>query len=146
MPDGNGRDAATAEALHLHLPVPLREQIVAHARAEAPRECCGLVAGRDGLATRLFPLTNVEPGTTRYRIDDGEVYRLYREIEDRGEEIVAIYHSHPVTPAYPSPTDVALAFWPEAFYVICSLADGDRPVIRAFRIADGRIDEAAIRP
>ena len=82
---------------------------------------------------------------TRYRIDDAELYALYREIEAREEEILAIYHSHPATPAYPSATDVALAFWPDANYVICSLADPERPVLRAFRIVDEQISEVAIR-
>ena len=124
----------------------MRDEIVAHARAEAPRECCGLVAGRDGRPTELFRLTNLEPGTDLYRIDDAELYRVYRQLEDRGEEILVIYHSHPVSPAYPSRTDVSLAFWSDAYYVICSLAGPGAPVLRAFRIVDGAITEAAIVP
>ena len=122
----------------------MREEIVAHARAEAPRECCGLIAGRDGRATRLYRLVNVEPDVTRYRVDDAELFRVYRDFNDRGEDVLVIYHSHPATPAYPSPTDLDLAAWPDAFYVICSLAVPDAPAVRAFRIVEGRIAKAEI--
>ena len=128
----------------LGLPVAMRDEIVAHARREAPRECCGLIAGRDGRATRLYRLVNSEPGVTRYRVDDAELFRVYRDLDGRGEDVLAIYHSHPATPAFPSPTDVALAAWPDAFYVICSLADPAAPVVRAYRIVDGRIAEAEV--
>jgi proteasome lid subunit RPN8/RPN11 len=122
----------------------MRGEIVAHARAEAPRECCGLIAGQDGRPTRLYRLTNVETGNRLYRIDDDELYRVTRELDERGWDVMAIYHSHPVTPAYPSTTDVSLAFWPDAFYVICSLANPDAPDVRAFRIVDEQISEAEL--
>jgi [CysO sulfur-carrier protein]-S-L-cysteine hydrolase len=128
-----------------HFPSGMRDEIVAHARAEAPRECCGVIAGRDGRPTRLYRLTNQEPGVDRYLIDDEQLYRVYREIEDGGDELLAIYHSHPVSPAYPSKTDVALAFWQDAYYVICSLEQPDAPVLRAFRIVDERITEVGVR-
>lgn len=117
---------------------------MAHARAEAPRECCGVIGGGAGQPTRLERLTNLEPGVTRYRIDDAEVYRLYRELDDVGAEIVAIYHSHPVSAAHPSATDVALAMWPDAVYLICSLVDPTAPDLRAFRIRDGLITETPL--
>jgi proteasome lid subunit RPN8/RPN11 len=129
----------------LILPADMAGEIVAHARAEAPRECCGIIAGRAGRPTRLYRLTNLEPGVDRYLIDDMEIYRVYREIEDGGDDLLAIYHSHPVSVAYPSPTDVEFAFWPESFYVICSLEHPDAPVIRAFRIVDERITEVGVR-
>ena len=126
----------------LRLPAAMRDEIVAHARSEAPRECCGLIAGRAGRATKLYRLVNLEPGVTRYRVDDAELFRVYRDLDDRGEDVLAIYHSHPATSAFPSPTDVALAAWPDAFYVICSLAGPEAPVVRAFHIVDGVITEA----
>ena len=128
----------------LCLPRHIGDQIVAHARREAPRECCGVIGGTAGEMPELYTLTNIEPGTTRYRIDDAELYRVYRELDERGGEILAIYHSHPATPAYPSPTDVALALWPEAHYVICSLVDPGRPDLRAFRIVDGQVVEVPV--
>ena len=127
-----------------YLPRPMCDQVVAHARREAPRECCGVIGGTAGEMPELYPLTNLEPGNTRYRIADAELYRVYRELDERGGEILAIYHSHPSTPAYPSPTDVALALWAEAHYLICSLADPDRPDIRAFRIVGGHIREVPV--
>lgn len=130
----------------IHLPAAMRDEIVAHARAEAPRECCGVIAGQDGRPIQLYRLTNLERGTDLYRIDDTELYRVYRELDKRGCEILAIYHSHPVSPAYPSRTDVDLAFWSEAFYLICSLAVPGSPDIRAFRIVDERISEVEIMP
>lgn len=122
----------------------MRERIVAHARRELPRECCGLIGGAAGNASELHELTNLEAGVDRYLIDDAEVYRIYREWDDRGFEIVAIYHSHPTSPAHPSATDVSLAFWSEATYLICSLEDPEAPSLRAFRIVDERISEIPI--
>ena len=123
---------------------PMRDEIVAHARAEAPRECCGVIGGRDGQPTRLERLTNLEPGVALYRIDDAELYRVYRELDADGADILAIYHSHPASAAYPSATDVALAMWPDACYLICSLADPAAPDLRGFRIRDGQISETPI--
>jgi len=129
------------EPERLVIPDPIREEIVAHARDHAPRECCGIVAGRNGIPIQPHRLTNLEPGVTRYLFDDEEFYRVYWEIENRGESLLAVYHSHPVTEAYPSNTDVEFAFWPEAVYLICSLQASDQPVIRGFRIIDGEISE-----
>ena len=126
------------------LPVTMRDEIVAHAREDAPRECCGLIGGKGGVPTRLFRMANLEAGVSRYRVDDGELFRIYRGLEERGGEVLAIYHSHPVTAAYPSPTDVELATWPDALYVICSLEDAAKPVVRAFRIIDQLITEVEI--
>ncbi|MDQ3655372.1 MAG: M67 family metallopeptidase [Chloroflexota bacterium] len=128
----------------LILPPSIREEIVAHARDHAPRECCGVLAGQDGAPTHLHRLTNVEPGVSRYLFDDEEFFRVYWEIENRGEELLAVYHSHPVTVAYPSETDVAFAFWPEAVYIVCSLAVEQAPVIRGYHIIDGDISEIEI--
>ncbi len=129
----------------LRISVALRDEIIAHAQAELPRECCGVIAGRAGRATRLYRLTNLEAGNRLYRVDDTELYRVYREIEDQGGELLAIYHSHPASPPYPSATDVSLAFWAEAYYIICSLTDPAAPEVRAFHIRDERITEPGIQ-
>ena len=110
----------------LVLPQAMRDQIVAHARAEAPQECCGLIAGHGDRATRVIPCTNASPTPeVRYALKE---LRAVIDIEDAGEELVAIYHSHPRSPAYPSPTDRVEAHWPEACYVLVSLRY-DRPVL-----------------
>ena len=128
----------------LQLPVAMRDEIIAHARAEAPRECCGVIVGANGTPERLHRLTNLDPGTDFYRIDDTELYRVYRDADDAGQEFVVIYHSHPVSPAYPSSTDVRLAAWPDAYYLICSLQHPDAPALHAFRIEDERITEVEV--
>ena len=103
-----------------------------------------MIAGKDGAITQLYRLTNLEQSVNRYLIDDEEFYRVYWEIENRGEELLSVYHSHPVTVAYPSKTDVEFAFWPQAIYLICSLQLEDAPVIRGFRIIDGAIAEVEL--
>jgi [CysO sulfur-carrier protein]-S-L-cysteine hydrolase len=112
----------------------VRDEIVAHAREEAPREACGLLAGRGGGITRVIRCTNVHPTpTTRYLIDPREQLKAFRAIESAGEELAGIYHSHPVSQPYPSPTDRAEAHYPDVFYVLLSLRTG-KPEVRAFRI------------
>lgn len=129
----------------LVVPESMRAEIIDHARDHAPRECCGVIAGNDTGLTRLYRLTNVEPGNTRYLFDDTEFYQVYREIDAAGEDVQVVYHSHPATVAYPSKTDVEFAFWPEAVYVICSLEFPEAPVLRGFRIVDGEITEVELR-
>ncbi len=127
------------------LPRSFADDIVAHAREDAPDECCGLLAG-DGerRAVRLYRMTNVEHSPYRYNVDPKELLKVYREIEDQGWELIGIYHSHTATEAYPSPTDVRLASWPGACYLIVSLADEANPVLRGYYITDGSIAEEPI--
>lgn len=120
------------------------DDIVAHARQEWPRECCGLIGGLDGEAKELRRITNTDPGNTFYMMDDKELFRAYRDFDERGWDIHVIYHSHPVSVAYPSKTDISLAAWPESFYLICSLEDKERPSLRAFRIVDGAVSEVDV--
>ena len=118
----------------MKLPAALADQIISHARAEFPNECCGLIAGRDGAATQVLPATNAEGTPFMYVMDPREQMELMERIEDAGEDLLAIYHSHTRSAAYPSKTDVELAFFAEPLYVIVSLQDADAPVIRAFRL------------
>ena len=117
---------------------------MAHARAEAPKEACGLLAGRDGAPTRLIRCANVHATpVTRYAIEPREQLRAFREMETNGEELVAIYHSHPISQPYPSPTDRAEAHYPDAFYILVSLREST-PEVRAFRVRDGWVREVAL--
>lgn len=126
----------------------LADELVAHANAELPNECCGMIAGRDGTATRVLRTTNSEGSPFMYVMEPREQLRLMDEIDDAGEDLLAIYHSHTRSVAYPSRTDVELAFYTDPLYVIVSLADRENPNIRAFTIRrnapDG--DQIAERP
>jgi proteasome lid subunit RPN8/RPN11 len=119
-------------------------QIIDQARAARPEEACGLLAGRDGRVDRVYPLPNAERSPVRYLAEPQAQVDAMLEIEERGHEIVGIYHSHLDAPAYPSPTDVALAAYPDAVYLIVSLADVDSPVLGAFRIQDSTVEEVDI--
>ncbi len=120
------------------------EMIIAHAREGFPDEVCGIIAGRDGAATAFYRGRNVSP-TPRvtYELDAATLMRQI-EFEEQGLTLAALYHSHPAGPETPSPTDVARAFYPESVYLICSLADPARPVVRGFRIADGGVTEVRL--
>ena len=133
----------------MRVPSEIYEQLMAHAEQDAPNECCGLIGGRDGAATSLYRARNAEASPLRYRIADQEVFDVRKQIEEKGEDLVAIYHSHTASPAYPSQTDINLAFWewskdgqteralawPGTIYLIASLAEGEKP-LRGFDITE----------
>jgi len=119
------------------------EDLVAHARDEAPNECCGMIAARDGRAVKVFRAVNAAGSPLRYEFEGREQYRIQMEIEDAGWDLGAIYHSHTRSAPVPSQTDINLAFYPDALYVIVGVA-GSEPEVRAFEIRDGRVSEAEL--
>jgi proteasome lid subunit RPN8/RPN11 len=121
----------------------LYEELIAHAQEEAPNECCGMIASRDGEAIKVHRARNAAASPLRYEIEGLEQYRIQMEIEDAGHDLGAIYHSHTGSAPYPSQTDINLAFYPDALYVIVGLA-GPRPEVRAYRIRDGRVAEGEL--
>jgi [CysO sulfur-carrier protein]-S-L-cysteine hydrolase len=121
----------------------LLDEIIAHAREDAPNECCGLIAARDGRAVAVHRATNAAHSPLRYELDGMEQYRIQTAIEDAGLELGAIYHSHTRSEPYPSQTDINLAFYPDSLYVIVGVA-GDEPEVRAFSIVEGEVSERAL--
>ena len=123
------------------------DAIVAHAREDHPDEACGVVAGPEGSdrPERFIPMLNAARSPTFYEFDSGDLLRLYREMDDRDEEPVVIYHSHTATEAYPSRTDIGLASEPNAHYVLVSTREhgnSEGPVeFRSYRIIDGEVTE-----
>jgi [CysO sulfur-carrier protein]-S-L-cysteine hydrolase len=134
----------------LTISADLRARILAHARADHPDEACGVIAGREGSdrPERFIAMLNAERSPTFYRFDSMEQLRVWREMEDRDEEPVVIYHSHTATEAYPSRTDISYASEPGAHYVLVSTRDPDRDEFRSFRIVDGEVteEEVAVEP
>ena len=124
----------------------LHEAIVAHARADHPDEACGVVAGPAGSdrPTRFVPMANAERSPTFYRFDSAEQLRVWREMDERDEAPVVLYHSHTATEAYPSRTDVSYAAEPGAHYVVVSTRDPDTAEFRSFRIVDGVVTEEPV--
>jgi proteasome lid subunit RPN8/RPN11 len=119
-----------------------RAQILAFARADPTRECCGLLAGRNGVITRALAATNVasEPATS-YEIAPEELFQFMREIRAAGLELLGIYHSHPAGLNEPSPRDIEQAFYPDAAYFILSPGPEAAKPVRAFSIRDGIVRE-----
>ncbi len=123
----------------------LVDEMVEHAREDLPNECCGMVGGREGEATEVIRVANSAASPLRYEMDPQEQYDTLKAIEDGGGELLAIYHSHTKSAAYPSQTDVNQAVaWPDQIYVIVSLADEDAPDVKAYLLKDLRIADVAL--
>jgi proteasome lid subunit RPN8/RPN11 len=119
----------------------LYKEIVEQGLREFPNECCGLIAGVDGVATKVFPMTNADASPVTYRLDGKEQLQVFDRMDDEGLDLWAIYHSHTHSEAYPSETDIKLAFYPDSRYLLLSLADRAEPVLRSFFIVDGQVTE-----
>ena len=128
----------------MRIPKKLYDELLAHARDDVPNECCGLVGGNDGVAKSVYRARNAEASPLRYNLDPQDQFRIMTEMDERGEELSAIYHSHTASPAYPSQTDINLASYPDALYLIVSLAEGEEP-LRGYRIEDGKVNEVELQ-
>ena len=113
----------------------LYEEMLAHAQAEAPNECCGMIASAEGVATKVYPAENTAASPLRYELDPKEQLKIELDIDDRGWNLGAIYHSHTRSEPVPSETDRNLAFHPDSLYIIIGL-DGEEPDVRAWWIKD----------
>ena len=127
----------------LELPRAMLDQVIAHARRDHPDEACGVIAGRDGAATRVVEMANAERSPTFYRFDAAEQLRAWRSMDDADEVPFVIYHSHTATEAHPSRTDISLASEPDAHYLLVSTRD-ETDEVRSFRIVDGVVTEEPV--
>jgi proteasome lid subunit RPN8/RPN11 len=117
------------------------KEIVEQGLREFPNECCGVIASSDGTPVKVFQMVNADASPVTYRLDGKEQLTVFDQIEEQGWEMWAIYHSHTHSDAYPSETDVRLAFYPDARYILLGLADRTEPVMRSFSIVDGEVTE-----
>lgn len=131
----------------LIIPKEIAEKIIQHAIDDNPNECCGILAGTGDRVIGQWRITNAEASPYRYRMDPKEFLEVNNAIDEAGWEILAFYHSHTRTEAYPSDTDVRLARlvdWPEAYYLLVSLRSPGNPVTRGFSITDQEVNEIAL--
>lgn len=132
-------------AAAMHISQSLIDEMVAHAREDLPNECCGMVGGRDGEASEVVRVANAAASPLRYEMDPQGQYDALKSIEGDGGELLAIYHSHTKSAAYPSQTDVNQAVaWPDQVYVIVSLADPDAPEVKAYLLKDLKIADVEL--
>jgi len=123
---------------------PFYNQILAHLQAEYPLEACGILAGLAGEIVHIYPIDNKLHSSTAYEMEPQQQLAAMLEIEDKGWEMTAVYHSHPQGPETPSVTDVAQAYYPDVVQLIVSLQQRSQPVMRAFTIKSGRVTELEI--
>ncbi len=129
----------------MDIPIEIYDQILHQARTEAPVEACGILAGIDGTARKLYKMTNVDQSRTHCMMDPAEQFEAARDIRAAGLEMLAIYHSHPATPARLSAEDIRLALTPDVVYVIISLQDSISPLIKGFVVETGKATEVPVR-
>ncbi len=122
----------------------VHDEMVAHALEERPYEACGLLAGQGDEVSTLFRARNKERSAVRYEVEPADLLRIFREIDDADLEHVGIYHSHTHTKAYPSATDIRLAYYPDAVYFIVTVMDERDPQVRAFRVREGQVSEEPV--
>ncbi len=129
----------------LELPQSMVDRVVEHARRDHPDECCGVVAGRDGVPTRLIEMDNAERSPTGFVFDSAQWLAVYRDVDGADEDFHVVYHSHTMTEAFPSSTDVRWAVnTPGTSWLLVSTRS-DELELRSFRIEDGVVTEEEIR-
>ncbi|HXX56856.1 MAG TPA: M67 family metallopeptidase [Thermodesulfovibrionales bacterium] len=129
--------------LKITIPEKIYDELVAHCRQGYPNEACGILAGRESVISRIYRTTNTEKSPVSYLMDPSEQFRVMKDMRENDLAMVAIFHSHPSSPAEPSGRDVALAFYDDTIYLIVSLMEQE-PVVRAFSIREGKIAEVAL--
>jgi len=131
--------------LALEIPQATLDEMIEQARAEAPVEACGILAGRTQRVQRLYRMTNVDRSCDHFMMEPAEQFRVAKDIRAAGLQMLAIYHSHPETPARPSAEDIRLALTSDVAHVILSLQDANRPQVRGFDIEDGTVTEIELK-
>ncbi|MCM8798606.1 MAG: M67 family metallopeptidase [Candidatus Omnitrophica bacterium] len=129
----------------IYIKKDLIAQMIEHSKKEFPNEACGILAGKEGKVEKIYPMTNTDRSAQTFFMDPREQLKVMKEIRSLGLEMIGIYHSHPVSLAYPSTRDVELAYYSHVSYIIVSLKDKDNPKIRSFRIEEGKISEEEIK-
>ena len=129
----------------LLIPREFVEQMVRHCTAFYPNEACGILAGTGNRVTKVYPMTNADPSPVSYLMEPAEQFSVMKILRAEGSAMVAIFHSHPQSPALPSPKDMRLAFYDDAVYVIIGLMDRKSPEIRAYAIIDNEVEDVSIR-
>jgi proteasome lid subunit RPN8/RPN11 len=129
----------------LEIPGELLNRIMEHARQEYPLESCGILAGKNGKITKFYPMVNTKKSSSCYLMEPEEQFRVFQEIEKEELELLAIYHSHPHTAAFPSQRDVDYAFYPDSLIFIISLIEKEVPQIGVFQIEKGKIEKKVIK-
>lgn len=128
----------------VYIPLPMLTAMVEHSRRAYPNEACGIVSGRGSRALKFYPTENAEQSPYLYSIPPEDIFRIKKEIAAAGQELLGIFHSHPASEAYPSHVDIKQAYYPEAVYLIASLAV-DPPVVRGFHIISGQVYERPLK-
>ncbi|HBI24575.1 MAG TPA: hypothetical protein DDX84_10335 [Nitrospiraceae bacterium] len=129
----------------IKIPSSIHKEMVEHARMDFPLECCGILGGKGDDISQIYRMTNTDSSRVSYLMDPKEQIMVFKEMRNLGLELKAIYHSHPNHPAYPSMTDVNLAYYPEAVYIIISIKDNGDYEMRGFRITDKEITETILK-
>jgi [CysO sulfur-carrier protein]-S-L-cysteine hydrolase len=128
----------------LTLPRAVLDQVLAHARRDHPDEACGVIAGRDGVVTRVFEMTNADRSPTGFTFDSAEWLQVYRAVDDADEDLLAVYHSHTMTEAYPSRTDVLWSRTTEFQHWLLVSTRAEEDEVRSFVITDGEVVEEPV--
>jgi [CysO sulfur-carrier protein]-S-L-cysteine hydrolase len=141
-----GHARPNSKGLFVEIPQQMVDEMIAHAQEDLPNECCGMIGGVDGVAKTLYKASNEFATPYSYKIDSDDQYRITeKEMRERSEDLLAIYHSHTRSAAYPSQTDLnEAANWPEPVYLIVSLEDRSTPVVKGFWLKDKRIADAEV--
>lgn len=124
----------------LKIPQHIHHNIIAHAQEGFPLEVCGILGGKDGEVSAIYRMTNTDQSNEHFMMDPKEQFSVVKNLRAKGIEMLAIYHSHPETPARPSEEDIRLALTPDVSYVIVSLMEPETPVLKSFRISNGRVE------
>jgi len=125
--------------LKLNIPTHIFEQMTEQARTEAPVEACGILAGTNSKVQKFYKMKNAERRGDHFMMEPGEQFAVVRDIRSSSLDLLAIYHSHPETPARLSAEDIRLALTPNVVYVILSLQNGNDPDIKGFRVDNGTV-------
>ena len=128
----------------IRLPKGLADEMVQHAQEEYPRECCGMLAGKDSEISKLFKIKNIAKRLDEYELDPLEQVNAFEEIDRLSLKLLGVYHSHPNHPCYPSGLDITQAFYPETLFFIISLEDMNAFQLKAFKMCEGKVEEETI--
>lgn len=128
----------------ISVPKFIINEIIEHSKAEWPNEACGILAGQGNKISHIYKMVNTEESAESFFMDPKEQFSVIKKMRQDNLEMLAIYHSHPSTPARPSAKDIEMALYPQASYLIISLEKRNEPVVRAFQIKEGKVEEEKI--